>query len=737
MTFANPLPWWAIALVVAVAASLAWRAYTRTSIPLAPGRRRLLVGLRLLTLLTLVVVLLRPVAVEPDPAPRDETVIVLVDSSRSMRLTDVDNERRIDRASRLLTTQLIPALSREFRVELLGFADGVSPAEPARLDAGGMHTNLTGALEAVKERYRGQKVAGVVVISDGGNTAQEPASEGESAWPVYPIGLGSTRVGRDHEVVGVTVGQASLADSVVELGTSVVSHGYGRAPIEMRVLENGRPIQVRQVTPADDGSPTREVFQVSPSRDAATLYTVEIPRDPNELVPENNSRSVLVRPPGRKRRVLVVQGAPGFEHSFLARAWSQDPGLEVDAVVRKGQNERGEDTFYVQAASTRAALLAQGYPQAKETLFGYDAVVLANIEGDFFSREHLGMTADYVAERGGGLLVLGARSFTQGTYSGTPLEEVMPVELTDRGSGVVRTAGAPAAEPNKLVLTPDGEAHPIMRLGTSVEESRTRWAAMPALASSASLGGARAGASILAVTAAAGGTRPLVAVQRYGRGRSMLFAGEASWRWRMMVAATDRTFETFWRQAVRWLAMPSPDPVSVMTPGGLSPGEPVSMDVYARDPAFAPVRDATVSVRVSGPGAAGRDLETTLADTVTGRYTAVFRPDQPGVYRVSAEVRRRGAIVGTAEDWMLVGGADDELADPRLNDEVLRRLAGATGGEFLTEAEAAALPGLLRSRSSAQSPPQYRDLWHNGWTFGVIVLLLGIEWAVRRQGGMR
>ncbi len=60
-------------------------------------------------------------------------------------------------------------------------------------------------------------------------------------------------------------------------------------------------------------------------------------------------RRVLVPPQGRTRRVLVVEGAPGFEHTFLKRALARDPGLDVDSVVRKGQNEEGRDTFFIQA----------------------------------------------------------------------------------------------------------------------------------------------------------------------------------------------------------------------------------------------------------------------------------------------------------------------------------------------------------------------------------------------------
>jgi hypothetical protein len=302
---------------------------------------------------------------------------------------------------------------------------------------------------------------------------------------------------------------------------------------------------------------------------------------------------------------------------------------------------------------------------------------------------------------------------------------------------VVRTAG-PTGEPNKLALTPEGEDHPVTRLGASSSESRQRWADMPALAGSAALGGTRAGATVLAVTAGPGGMRPLLAVQRYGRGRAMVFAGEASWRWRMMRPSEDRTYETFWRQAARWLSTESPDPVDVSATSGAMPGDSVNLEVVARDEAFAPLRDAVVTLHLSGPGLPGeRVLDAALEDPAAGRSTGQFRAEQPGVYRVRAEARRKGSLIGTSDQWVLVGGADLELADPRLNDEVLRRVALASGGRFLTDAEASDLPSLLRSRMADEAPPRYRDLWNTGWAFAAIILLLGGEWVLRRQAGLK
>ena len=100
MSFAYPLPWWALALIVVAAALVAWLAYNRRT--LSPPRRRVLVALRFVTLMTLVVCLLRPVARGVDADARDAVVAVLVDTSRSMSIEDADGQARIERARRIL-----------------------------------------------------------------------------------------------------------------------------------------------------------------------------------------------------------------------------------------------------------------------------------------------------------------------------------------------------------------------------------------------------------------------------------------------------------------------------------------------------------------------------------------------------------------------------------------------------------------------------------------------------------
>lgn len=733
--FAYALPAWAWGLGAAALVLLALAAY-RHARGLLPGWRWLaLVVLRTVTLAAIALILMRPVRLEPAPAATGRAVALVVDDSRSMQLPDAQGiESRLQRARQLVAGRLRPLLSGDFDLRLFAVSDTVReiPSEGA-LTGGGRGSDLAGAVTAMSERAAAGEFVGMVLVSDGAASTPMPGSPG--GLPVFAIGVGAAGGVLDREVRDVTVSDVSVVDSLAEVTANVVSHGP-RETVDVRLLENGRPVDVRPVRLPGGSQPVRERFRVAPSRTAATVYTVEIAEASGELTPANNRGAVFVPAPGVPHPVLVLEGAPGFEHSFLTRTLIDDTGLDVDAIVRKGRSERGDPTFYVQGAASRTGALVDGFPRTREDLFRYAAVVLGNTEADFLSAGQVAMLRAFVEQRGGGLVILGARSFGERGIIGTDLGRVLAVEA--RGAGAINAAAAASSrQGTRIELTAAGRQHAVMQLPTSADGADP-WNGLPSLAAAAAVGAARPGAEILAtVSGPAGEPQPLVAVQRAGRGRTMVFTGEGAWRWRMGLASGNLAYETFWRQALRWLAVQAPPPVAVeVEPPPVGTAVPISVRVVT--PAYEPVSDAHVHVRVEEPGGNARVMTAVLDSGEPGLYRASLLTLAPGVHRLDVDASRAGAPLGRTQVQVLAGGVDPEFVDPRRNDAVLRRLADATGGALL---DVAALDGLAaRIRTAAASSTARlveRDVWHNGWSFVIICVLLGTEWALRRRWGLR
>ena len=734
--FAYAPPAWAWALGGIAILLLAVAAYRHARGRLSPPRWALLVALRALALAVVALILLRPVRMEPATAATGRAVAIVVDDSRSMQLPDAQGvESRLQRARQLGGGRLRPLLQGDFDLRVFAMSDTIRevPSEDA-LTGNGRGSDLGGAVTAMTERAAAGEFVGMVLISDGATSTPLPAALG--TLPVFAIGVGVSGTAVDREVRDVSVSDVSVVDSLAEVTAHLVSHG-ARDVADVRLLENGRPVEVRQVRLPGNSQPVRERFRVAPARTAATVYTVEITEASGELTPVNNRGTVFVPAPGRPHPILILEGAPGFEHSFLTRTLKNDTGLDVDVIVRKGRSDRGEPTFYVQGAASRTAALVNGFPRTREELFRYAAVVLGNVEADVLSRDQIAMLLAFVEQRGGGLAIIGARSFGERGVIGTDLGRVLGVEA--RGAGAINAAAAASSRPGtRIDVTGIGQQHPVMQLDPGPEASGSPWSTLPSLAAAAAVGRTRPGAEILAmVSGPAGEPQPLVAVQRAGRGRTLVFTGEGAWRWRMGLPSNNLAYETFWRQALRWIAVQAPPPVAVeLDPPALGVTVPVSVRVVS--PTFEPISDAGVQVRVEEPGGTSRTITAALDPAEPGLYRASLLTLASGVHRLDVDATRAGTSLGRTSLQVFAGGSDPEFIDPRRNDAVLRRLAESTGGALL---RADGLDGLpQRIRTAAASPTARlveRDVWHNGWSFVIICALLGTEWALRRRWGLR
>ena len=78
------------------------------------------------------------------------------------------------------------------------------------------------------------------------------------------VGIGNADAPRDREVVNLTAGEPLLPGASIDVSVSATSTGFGTEPVELRVSANGRPVEVRRVTPSADGAPVHAVFTVSP-----------------------------------------------------------------------------------------------------------------------------------------------------------------------------------------------------------------------------------------------------------------------------------------------------------------------------------------------------------------------------------------------------------------------------------------------------------------------------------------
>ncbi len=252
------------------------------------------------------------------------------------------------------------------------------------------------------------------------------------------------------------------------------------------------------------------------------------------------------------------------------------------------------------------------------------------------------------------------------------------------------------------------------------------------------LGVKPAATTLLLGTPTGGGEpEPILVTQRYGRGKAMAFQAQDSWLWQMEMPLADQSFETFWRQLLRWLLEDVPDRLEVTaTPDHPGPGQRVTLGAELGDSSYFRVNDAAVVARVTSPLGV---VDTVPLDWSLGRdgaYQGDFVPRDEGLYRVEVEAQRGRDTLRADPQFVMVADRGLDFLNAEMRGTLLRRIARETDGRFYTAADVDRLPDDAAYTDSGITVTEARDLWDMPVVFFLLVGLLGAEWVYRRKRGL-
>lgn len=799
----------ALALTLAAAAALIWaghRSSVENRVRLGCGL------LKLAGILTLAVCLLEPLRVGERARPGANIFALLADNSQSLQIKDAGQTQSRGEALREQLTGDAKgwqaALAENFQVRRYAFDTRLQDMRDfGELSFSGRASTLGNALRTANGQWRGQPVAGVLLFTDGNATDDASELSGlENCPPVYPVVIGQDNGLRDLSLDKVTVSQTTFEDAPVTVQAEVGAHGFPGSTVVTRLVEvasgmgnfttnstastnmttiENRVIAEQQLTANGDENDLNFRFQIQPDKPGLHFYELETRLRDELAQPQtasreatlvNNRRLVVVDRGEEPLRVLYVGGRPNWDFKFLNRALEEDPQVQMVSLLRVarrepkfefkgnagdssnplylGFGETNEETArYDQPVIVRLNTkdefeLRGSFPKTPEELFRYDAVIIGDLEADFFTHDQMVLLQRFVSERGGGFLMLGgAESYREGNYAGTVIGSMLPVYLD-------RAADVKLPSQWKFTLTREGWLQPWTRLRATETDERTRLDSLPSIPVLNAVRGIKPGASVLAtVSDADNHSYPALAVQRFGLGRTAAMMVGNLWRWGMLDDTAQKDRAKAWRQLVRWLVSDVPARVAVTSErsnGGDS--DRVRIVVTARDEAFKPVDNANVQltirpVRLFDPH--GNGSLSAAAQTNYIQFTAEASPNQPGTYEATYVARDSGAYtvevnatqsdgkeIGRASAGWMSDPAAEEFHSLKPNRALLESIAQKTGGKVLTKDELADFVRHLPEKHAPITEPWSEPLWQKPLVYLFVLACFVGEWGIRRWKGL-
>lgn len=748
---------WLVLLVLLVAAAVVGLAWHNTR-PLTPARRRLLVGLRVATVLVLGVLFLQPgVRLENVTRVRNH-VALLIDDSRSMGLPGADRDTRLADVQAMLADQA-PVLDRwrqDHQVDLYRFSDHARPlSDPAELRAAGDQSRILTALDDVAARFRPGDLAAVVVVSDGADTgalglasaetgAVPPTAQAAAdrlAVPIHGLFTGPDAPPKDIAVADVAYDDFAFVRNAVSIEAELSVSGYEDLILPVTLRRDDVVLGTRMLQTREGESRYRFEFEFVPDKTGKAVFTLEVGEGPGERITVNNRRQFVIRIIRDKIRVLQVVGRPSWDERFLRKLLKKNPNVDLISffILRTGASidVARRDELSLIPFPTRELF--------EEQLGSFDLIVFQNFTyRGYQMRQYLPLIREYVRDGGGFVMVGGDLSFASGGYAGTPIEDFLPVELPpDRMDLIDVERFAPQ-------LTEAGARHPITRLSLIPEDNRRAWGELPELSGVNRVAGVRPDATVLAThpTLRVGGQpAPVVATMGFGEGRVLAVTTDSTWHWDFLAAGAggdNRHYYRFWGNAIRWLIRdPTLEPVRIEADRDRYPlGGAATLVTRVVGVDYQPAEGVEVTVQVDrGAFDAAGALVREPVETLTGRtdaageFVARYVPPSDGAWYVTARAEVGGRALEDG-DVFVVATDPVELRQTAARRAPLAAVVEAGGGTLRTLDEG--LDGLARVEPRVLKVNRRRDVpvWSSAWWLLLGVLLPSVEWFLRRRWGL-
>jgi hypothetical protein len=745
-----------------------------------PLRRRnvqfLLAGVRG-ALLCLVLVLLTEPTLELRVTSRPKPWLwLLFDGSASMAIEDApadvatsdpaNRRTRLDRMKETLTTddgRLLKELEKKFRVRAYLFDrpgevrpladddernqsdDKINAAQlAAKLTAEGQVTALGDAFHDLRERHAARRPAGLVVFSDFNKNAGLSPTETAARLdvPIYCVGYGP----KSAADIAVDL-QAPLLmkkGEQSELRVTVRRDGGTEGEVTIRlksqVLGTDQPPRTVAERTVPAGESIAEVpISFTPEETGRLEFVVDADPQPGETIVDNNraQREVSVR--DDFLHLTFVDYEPNWEWRFIKEVFHRDRLVGL----------RGFRTFLRSAdpkvRQTNELFLPSLTPPRGE-FFINDVIFLGDMPATSLSTRYCEMLKEFVDKFGGGLVVLSGPTFGPGELASTPLVDLLPVRVSP-GSKLVDTG----KQPFTPRLTEGAAGVDFMQLASDPTENRNQWSRFGPLEWYQPVAGVHDQATVLlehpTAKCADGRTpQPLLAIRRYGKGEVVYLAVNETWRLRREYG--EAYYRKFWGQMIHRLglshALGNQKRFVVRTDRRqYQSGERAVVSVEAYDHNYEPLTADKLPqpqltgelIAPSGVAAGKPPKRIRLSQFRDGVFQTEFDVDEPGEYvvRVADPLSNEQVDSGfrvanlSAERRSAVRNVALETELASLKSERFR-----VGGKRFDETEAARLPEEVFVPDEAETSIERLPLWNTWPAFLLIVILMLVEWFVRK-----
>ncbi len=688
--------------------------------PRTPGRkpyRWLLMLLQYATIVVLLLIVWNPSRWHSAKVYQQNAVLAVFDTSRSMSIADDKEPSRLDKALQRFAQRFDLGEPGGPRYKVYGFdrhtyhcgAPSLLRRWGERTDLHSVFTLLSDLDPAAEQR----REAGVVIFTDGQTLDNDPRrypSVARDDLPVVLVGVGAREPERDIAVTSVAapariwVDTASAATVTIE-GTNLSG---AAATVELRC--DDQLIGTRHLDADALAAGQAELeFAIGPQALGSHVLTAEAKCRQAETNVTNNLRATSFEVAQERRlNVLLYTQWANFDIGKIRQALAWDKRIDLDLAF---------DVIKDPALSKKAATVG-GYvklPRYKEGFFAYDVIILGPCDLSQFTTAQLDGLYRFVADRGGGLLLLPGPTVTSlAAWNDERGNALLPVVLNEQETRLW------PPRPDAINVTFEAE---IGRVFDPQAFANQDYALSPyhdvALVKPAS------------TTLAKAQDAPLASAHRLRRGRVCLLNTaklftlyQENRQGGLLSEVISGLIGYLGRTPARGAG------IELFVERAVDNAKHAVFSAYALDKEFTPVDRANVLLTVG-------DRVIAMKPLGQGRYSAETDQGYSQSVVATVQAESNGAFLGERTIATSLPPIEDEMSDVHLDEPFLRELARTAGARYVHIDDLdERVAKVFVPKQQVGTTETVASAWPRWSLLLALCVLLSINWFLRRAIGL-
>jgi hypothetical protein len=331
---------WLIVVGVLIGISYATILYYRVKTPWSKRTNYALAGLRFLMVTQLTLLLFGPLIRQIQNTKESPSLIIAIDNSQS--IVEIEDSTSIDTFSDNLATLEQAFTDKGYLTEIRTLNNVEEKNTDIQFNENS--SNLNALLQGIQNDYESRNLANVILFSDGlYNIGNNPAYHPYN-FPISTVGLGDTTQRPDLNLNSILYNKIAYQGNKFPVVAELFSYNLAGNTVTLQLEKGKTVITQKKIKIINKNQFDQVEFIVEATESGMSRYTIRaIPVD-GEFTISNNTKEAFIDIIDGKQKILLVASAPHPDIKAIKSALESNENYELVTFI-SGINKYIEDKY--------------------------------------------------------------------------------------------------------------------------------------------------------------------------------------------------------------------------------------------------------------------------------------------------------------------------------------------------------------------------------------------------------